>query len=207
MAPGIEVCPVRLPGRESRLLERPYTDVLALVTALREALDSFLDTPFAFYGHSMGALIAYELACALSAERGIAPTHLFVSAHRAPHLPNRSRRVHSLPKAELLQELRALDGISEEVLAHTELLELLLPTVRADFTLVETYVHTASAPLDCPITAFGAASDPRVSTEEMADWRAVTRGPFDMQVFPGGHFYIRDGSKPFLDVISARLGA
>jgi surfactin synthase thioesterase subunit len=205
MVAGIEVFPIQLPGRENRLAELAFDDLAALVKALGGAIRPYLTTPFALFGHSMGALIAYELARELTAHRGPAPVHLFVSACRAPHLPGREQRRHSLSDAQLISELRRLGGTPDEVLRHPELLQVLLPVLRADFTMIDTYVHDAEPQLDCPVTVFGALQDPSVSREELALWRSVTRAQFDLQVFPGDHFYVRNSPPYLLNAISAKL--
>lgn len=202
---GIDICPVQLPGRENRLIERPFTDLLALAQALAQDLYPYLDAPFALFGHSMGALIAYELARELDARYRAVPRHLFVSAHRAPHAPNRDRLMHTLPNADFVAELKKLDGTPSEVLRHPELLELLIPALRADFTMIERYTHEARAPLDCPVTAFGAHDDQRVTTDDLAMWLDITNGNFDLRLFDGGHFYIRNCPTSLLDAISEKL--
>lgn len=204
-ASGIEVCPVQLPGRENRLLEGPFTDMTVLIKTLGDAFQPYLDIPFALFGHSMGALIAYELARELRARYTKTPLRVFVSAYRAPQLPNRNRHLHALPRAEFIEELRGLEGTPNELYGHPELVELLLPALRADFAMIETYVHGGAAPLDCPLSAFGAWQDTRVSVDELASWRDMTHAEFDLQLFAGGHFYVRNSPAALLEVISATL--
>ncbi len=136
-----EVCPVELPGRGTRLKETPFTRLLPLVQALAQALLPHLDKPFAFFGHSMGALISFELTRQLRRLYGLVPLHLFVSAHRAPQLPDPDPPIHTLPEAEFMEELRCLNGTPKEVLEQPELMELMLPILRADFALCETYIY------------------------------------------------------------------
>lgn len=140
----VEVCPVQLPGRERRLLEPPFTDLRFLVEAAARALLLYLDRPFAFFGHSMGATISFELARHLRQEKNVKPVHLFVSGRRAPQLPERHASTYDLPGAEFLEELRRLKGTPKEVLEHPELMELMLPLLRADFELIQTYQYSAA---------------------------------------------------------------
>ena len=195
LPPEIEVLPVQLPGREARIREPAFTSLPPLIDGLLPALGrGLLDGPVAFFGHSMGALVAYELARALRDAGSPRPLHLFVSARRAPDLPARTAPIHALPEPEFRQRLRELNGTPEAVLEHPELMELLGPTLRADFTLIETYEPTSAPPLDCPITAFGGVDDPDVSEEEMAAWRRFTTAAFQLRMLPGDHFFLAQDS-------------
>jgi medium-chain acyl-[acyl-carrier-protein] hydrolase len=186
----IEVCPVQLPGRGERLKELPFTQIKPLVEATAEALLPFFDKPFAFFGHSMGALISYELAHLLRREQAAAPTHLFVSGHSAPHLRNRQVISYDLPDVEFVEELRRLKGTPEQVFEHPELLNLMIPLLRADFEICETYSSSHEPLLDCPINAFGGAEDEEVPREKIEGWREHSSGDFSMHILPGGHFFI-----------------
>lgn len=182
----IEVCPVRLPGRESRLLEQPISHLPSLISVLASGLFPYLDKPYAFFGHSMGALIAFELAsylrhCASRNE----PLHLFVSGHRAPQLPDPNEPVYHLPEAELIERLRHLQGTPEEFLNNQELLRLFMPMLRADFTLCETYVYQQTPAFPYPITALGGLQDPVVSRESILSWEAQTSSTFNACFFDG----------------------
>ena len=144
----VEVCPVQLPGRSERLMERPFTDLSSLIEVLAQALAPLLDKPFAFFGHSLGALIGFELARQLRRQYGVNPVRLFVSAGRPPQVPRRGAPIHNLPRKEFLAALRRLDGTLAEVFEHEELLEIILPLLRADFAVYETYVYSKEAPLN-----------------------------------------------------------
>jgi medium-chain acyl-[acyl-carrier-protein] hydrolase len=177
--PGdVEACPVQLPGRESRFAEPLLTSLEPVVDELVAAIPT--DLPFAFFGHSMGALIAYEVA------RRVAPTHLVVSAHRAPHLPD-TTPLGQLDDDALVARLVA----TIPVLADPDLREIFLPILRADLTLCETYRFTPGEPLPCPVTAIGGTEDDLVTEAELAAWRAHTSASFALRLFPGGHFYLR----------------
>jgi len=177
----VEVCAVQLPGRESRFTERPVTAMDQVVDELTAAIRA--DLPFAFFGHSMGALIAFEVARQLAAD---GPDHVFASAHRAPHLADPTV-LHGLDDDALADRLAA----TNPALADPELREIFLPILRADLTLCETYVHTPGEPLSCPITVFGGREDDIVTEAELRAWRQHTSAGFALRTFPGGHFYLR----------------
>jgi medium-chain acyl-[acyl-carrier-protein] hydrolase len=186
----VEVCPVQLPGRESRLREPPFERARPLVEALAGALEPHLGMPFALFGHSMGAMLCFELARELRRRQWPPPLHLFVSGRRAPQLPAREAPIHDLPEPEFLARLRELNGTPEEVLGHAELMRLLIPVLRADFAVNETYVFTPGEPLDLGISAFGGLGDPEVSRDELEAWREQARGAFRLRLLPGDHFFL-----------------
>lgn len=188
----VEVVPVQLPGRESRLMEKPYTAMPELVEKLGEVLEPYLDMPFAFFGHSNGAIMSFELARKFRREGRAMPLHLFLSGRPASHLPSRHPEIHHLPEPEFIEQLRRLEGTPEEVLANREIMQLLIPLLRADFALAETYKHVPEPPLDVPVSAYGGVKDKDVSEEESAAWAEHTTGPFHLKMFPGGHFFINE---------------
>src|ERR1051325_10798789 len=164
----VEVCLVQLTGRGSRLMETPYKRVGPLVEAVAGAIQPLLDRPFAFFGHSMGAIICFELARHLRRQRpDTQPAYLFVSGRRAPQFPDTDRVTYDLPEPELIAELRRLHGTPQEVLEHPELMRLMLPLLRADFELVQTYEYTPEPPLGCPIAVFGGLQDYEVPRESL----------------------------------------
>jgi medium-chain acyl-[acyl-carrier-protein] hydrolase len=186
----IEVCPVQLPGRGRRLGEPPFTDLPPLMDALFAAVGPYLDERCALLGHSLGALIAFELAHRLLAERGLTVAHLFVSGRRAPQLPDRHELTYALPEPEFIQELKRLNGTPAEVLDKPEILQLHMPTLRADFQLGETYAYRPRPPLACAITAFGGTDDRDVSRDDLLAWQLHTTGPLRVELFPGDHFFL-----------------
>jgi medium-chain acyl-[acyl-carrier-protein] hydrolase len=186
----VELCAVQLPGRGARLREEPFRQLEPLVAALLPALQPFLDRPFALFGHSMGSLIAFELSRALRQLRRPGPLHLFVSGRFAPQIPDPDPPCYALPTPEFVQELRRLQGTPEEVLDSPELLELVLPLLRADFELSETYRYRPGVPLACPISAFGGAEDLEVTAEGLGAWREQTRSLFRARTLPGDHFFL-----------------
>lgn len=191
LSPLIEVCAVELPGRGDRLREPPLTNMPALVSTLVAILTSWSDKPFAFFGHSMGGIIAYEFACALQREAKPLPLHLFVSGCGKPGREKNKTIRFNLPEPEFLQTLRDLGGTPPEVFDHQELLELLLPILRADFQLIEEHQTTATALLDCPITALCGQEDAEIAIEDVERWGEVTTHEFSLRLFQGDHFFIK----------------
>jgi len=193
MPPDVELCRIQLPGRESRLSERPMDRLPALVNELMAATRPLLDVPFAFFGHSMGALVSFELARALRREYGLAAEHLFASAWRAPQLPL-GTQLHRLPESEFIDRLQArFSGIPEGVLRDRELLDMMLPVLRADLAVCETYEYSDEAPFGCPISVFGGVDDHWVNASELAAWSVHTTRSMNVTMFPGDHFFISDG--------------
>lgn len=205
LPPAIDVLPIQLPGRANRMAEPPYTSMPQLVQDLASALEPYLDRPFAFFGHSMGALVSFELARTLRHTRGLEPVCLFVSGHRAPQLPTGHPPIHNRPEPEFLAELRRLNGTPREVLEHEELLELLLPLLRADFALCETYAFAEEPPLTCPILALGGLQDTDVQRDDLEAWRLHTHAACSVRMFPGDHFYLTTAGHLVLNVLAREL--
>jgi surfactin synthase thioesterase subunit len=189
LAPQIEVYPIQLPGREGRWREPPLTRISVLVPLLSEALRPLLHPPYAFFGHSMGAFIAFELARQLRRENRSGPATLIVSAARAPQIPDPDPPVHMMSAELLLEDLKRFDGIPQDLLAHPELVSLLLPTLRADLAICETYAYDDEPPLSCPISVYGGEHDEKVSLEQLTLWKVQSSGSFQLRVFPGKHFF------------------
>ena len=202
---AVELVPVQLPGRESRFAEPPFTSLEPLVDTLAHVLRPWLDQPFAFFGHSMGALIAFELTRRLRQDGQPLPSQLFVSGHRAPHLPHLGPRFHRQPDDVLLREMRRLGGTRQEVLQDADLMRIVLPTLRADWTLWETYHYLADSALAVPITVFGGADDTEASYFELRAWQQQTCAAFRLRVFPGDHFYLASARQLFLAALAEEL--
>lgn len=188
--PSIALCPVQLPGREERLFEPTFDRMQPLVDAAATALLPFLPIRYVLFGHSMGALVAYELAQTLRDRGAPLPLHLFVSGAPAPHRAEELEPIYGLPEEQFLAALTRYGGLPDEVLRSRELLDLLLPRLRADLAVTGTYTYTARPPLTCPITAFGGDADPNVPRDTVDAWREHTLGAFDSELFPGGHFFV-----------------
>jgi surfactin synthase thioesterase subunit len=192
LPPALEVCPVQLPGRESRLREAPVANIDALVDALLPALLPHLDRPFAFFGHSMGAVLAVEVARKLVNTGRASPAHLIVSGRRPPHMPATEPDFHMLPDAQFIAEIeRRYRGIPQEVMQQQELLQLLLPCLRADITALETHLPPRKPPLPCPISAFGGTDDRLTPREHLEAWQDETTAAFQLRTYRGDHFYLR----------------
>ena len=202
---NIEVCPVQLPGRGMRLSEPPFTKLETLLDSLVPALRPFLDKPFAFLGHSMGSLISFELARALRPRLGVEPEALFLAGRQAPPIPDRTAARFDLPEPEFIEELRNLNGTSPEILEQPELMRLLVPLLRAELKLCQTYVYEPGPPVDCPMFVFGGLKDAEVSHEEIEGWRAYTTGAFSLRMLPGDHFFIQTCQSQLLEMISEEL--
>lgn len=190
MPADIELCPIQLLGRESRLLYEPARHVTQIVQDVTIALQPYFDKPYAFFGHSMGALISFELARHLRRLYGTEPAYLFMSARPAPHLERTEPFRHTLSEDAFIEELRRLNGTSEEVLNNPELLSLVLPILRADFSVCETYTYQDEDPFNCPITVYGGLQDRPISRAALSAWTRQTRRAFTLRYCPGDHFFI-----------------
>ena len=195
---SVDVYSIEQPGHGTRLMEPAFDQMTPLIQTLKSSLLPYLTPPFAFFGHSMGALVSYELSQSLRQEYELSPVHLFVSGHRAPHIPDPDSPIHALPKADFLDALRRYNGTPETILQNVELMELLLPSLRADFTLLERYVYRSHSPLNCPITAFGGLQDWKVSSDALEAWDKHTQAAFSIQLFKGDHFFLHSAQSSLL---------
>lgn len=197
----IEVWPVQPPGRETRIAETPFRDMLAFTASVADALRPHLDVPFAFFGHSMGAAVAFDLARRLRRRGWAQPTFLFLSARRPPHLPDKNRLRYDLSDAEFMAELRRLGGTPKAALESPELLELLVPVLRADCQVCDTYLYAEEPPLDCPIAAYYGEGDVDTPLEDMEQWRIHTNRSFALRGFAGDHFFLTAAESEVLAAI------
>ncbi|MBL8341590.1 MAG: thioesterase [Rubrivivax sp.] len=189
----VEALAVLLPGRERRLREPALASISAIVEGLVPALRDLLDRPFAFFGHSMGALVAFELARALPAYGLPSPGHLMISARRAPHLREPDPPLSHLPDDAFIAAIdQRYGGIPAEILQHRDVLELLLPALRADMAAIENHRHEPGPTLPCPIAMFGGHDDTRAGPDLLAPWQEQTQARTLMRQFAGGHFYFND---------------
>lgn len=202
---GIEIVPLELPGRERRFREPAHRRMADLVAALVAVLEPNLAAPYALFGHSMGALVAYELARAIEAAGLPAPRRLFASACRPPFIPALREPLHGLPDAALIEELRRFNGTPAALLDNPELMAIVLPTIRADLELVAGYPAEPRAPIGCPVTALGGDADRDVPAALVARWSEVTTGPFDHAILPGDHFFIGPMREQVLAIVAGRL--
>ena len=204
----VEVHALQLPGRETRLHEAPLTRMSDVVAGAVQALQPLLDRPFVFFGHSMGALLASEVARALQLRGAARPRLLMLSARRAPSLPDTDAPTHALDHDAFVAEMdRRYGGIPKEVMAHRELMELLVPALRADMAVMETHSPQLAPLLDVPVHAVGGAADPRVQHAQLEAWRGLTSGPFGLSIIAGDHFFINSRRAELLALVTEKLDA
>lgn len=201
---GVEVCCIQLPGHEYRLGEPAYTRLAPLVETLADAIYPYLDRPFAFFGHSMGALVSFELARQLRRTHDKHPVRLCLAAYRAPQLANPNIKIYHLPSEVFKVVLRA-DGIPEKILQNEELMQAMLPTLRADFELCDTYRFTEEPPLECPFSIFGGLEDIRVGAADLAEWRIHSSVASNLSMLPGSHFFLHSAQDLLLTAIAQDL--
>lgn len=183
---------VQLSGRESLLFDPAHETVESMVASVSSVLVGDA-TPFAFYGHSMGALIGYELALMLEASARPSPTHLFVSSRRPPDVAPYDNGIHELPDAEFIDVLRErYGGLPDEILREPDLLQLVLPTIRADLRALEAYVPVPDRRTRCPIIAYGGVNDHRPTPDELRGWERMSSQPLRVQLYDGGHFFLAE---------------
>jgi pyochelin biosynthesis protein PchC len=206
LSPSIEVLAVQYPGRQDRRSEPCIEDISRLADALADALDGVGDRPTAFFGHSMGAILAFEVAERFQAGGRPMPVRLIASARRAPSTV-RHERVHLAGDDGIIADMRTLSGTDEHLLDDDDLLRMVLPTIRADYRAIETYEWTPGPPLECPITVLVGDSDPKVTVDEARLWEKHTVADFEMHVYPGGHFYLGGDGLGVADVIRRQLAA
>jgi medium-chain acyl-[acyl-carrier-protein] hydrolase len=205
LLPEVEVYGIQLPGRANRLLDSPCKRVPELFPELSDALVPLLNKPFVFFGHSMGALVAFETARWLRRNKQMLPAHLFVSGCQAPQIPDTDPPWHLMSDEVLLAEMVKLNGTPEEVMQDRSLLELALPILRADCELCETYTYEEEAALPCPITAFSGTDDDKVGHDKVEGWRSQTTREFAHHVFDGDHFFVRSKEPELLKLLKTKL--
>ena len=204
----VEVCAVQLPGRENRLREPLFTHFPDLITTLVSALQPWMDRPFAFFGHSLGALISFELASELHRQGWRGPLQLFVSARRAPHLPEPHGPIADLPGKAFIEAVRhRYEGIPDAVLESEDLMEIMIPVLRADFELLEKYEFVKKESLSCPIMVLGGLQDFEIGDEELEAWRMHTRNLCNLKFFAGNHFFLNSSEGEVLKFMSKELSS
>jgi len=202
----VEQRSVQLPGREDRLKDAPQHSVTPIVAELADALIPELDRPYAIFGHSMGALIGFELVRELRRRGAPAAGRLFASAFRAPQVPRREAAIHELSDEEFVEEVnRRYDAVPQMVRENQELMDLVLPGLRADIAVCDSYEYVEGEPLACPISVFGGEQDRQVGREDLAGWEAQTTGGCSLTMFPGEHFFHQSEQAAVLAAIAAGI--
>lgn len=206
LAPGVEVLAVQYPGRQDRRREPCLDSIAELADRVSRVLVDWLDRPCAFFGHSMGATLAFEVARRIEPQAGAELLCLFASGRRAPSR-QRNDRIHLLDDAALVAQLVRVGGTDRVFLDDEELRAMILPVVRSDYRAIETYGYVPGAPLGCPITTLIGDRDPTVTMDEASAWAEHCTGGFDLRTFPGGHFYLDQHRTAVTDIIAATLAA
>ncbi len=201
----IEVCPVELPGRGTRMGEKLIDNIEVILEEIAENIKDFLDKPFIFFGHSMGALISYELTQKINEKYNAKPLKLYVSAHKAPFLERGGPIMHKLEKNSFVNELKKMNGIPNELLEHTELMDLMLPIIRNDYALCENYTYRGKEKINVPITAFGGKFDKDIKEIDLIKWSEVTDQAFNHFLLDGDHFFITKERERFLSLFTKLL--
>lgn len=201
----VEVWIVRLPGRETRLRDPLFYDMSSLVESLADTLNPYLDIPYILFGHSLGSLICFELTRYLRRFNKPLPLHLLLSGHRAPHRPPLNPPIHQASDEEFLARIKDMGGTPDAFFEMKDLVELMLPALRADFTIWETYQYREEYPLDIPMTVFGSDGDGDAAEADFYAWEQHTTKPFEIHMFHGNHFYFQDDPTALLELINGSL--
>jgi medium-chain acyl-[acyl-carrier-protein] hydrolase len=205
LAPEIDVCLVHLPGRTHRISEPSFTRLQQVVETIADLILPEAQGAFAFYGHSMGALISFELARELRRRNAATPVHLFLSGRRPPAVGRSERRIFDLPVEEFIAELHKLNGTPAGLFDDSESRDLFLPLLRADFEMVDTYEYRDEAPLACPIAIYGGLEDQRAPMETLPAWQLHTSSQCRVRILPGNHFFIHNQREEFIKVLRRDL--
>ncbi|WP_344866597.1 thioesterase II family protein [Planomonospora alba] len=205
MPPSVEVVAVQYPGRQDRRHERPIDDIAELADRIAGELAPWTDLPLALFGHSLGATLAFEVARRLE-RSGTVPIGLFASGRRAPSR-HRDERVHQGDDRALLAQLKRLNGTDAQVFGDEEVVRMILPALRSDYRAAETYRYRPGPRLSCPVYALTGDDDAMVTVEEASAWGEHTSGPFELRVYPGGHFFLTAHAASIRDLVSHHIGA
>jgi surfactin synthase thioesterase subunit len=200
LSPGVDVVAIQYPGRQDRRAERPIDDMAVLADRLHAILRRQPEMPVTIFGHSMGAILGFELTRRLEAD-GHGPVRLYASGRRGP-ATYRDEAVHRRDDAGIMAELRKMNGTSSAVLGEDELMRAALPALRADYKAAELYMCAEGVTVDCPLSVLTGDSDPKTTVEEAKAWAGHTNGPFDLRVFAGGHFFLTDHADEIIQILN-----
>jgi surfactin synthase thioesterase subunit len=213
LSPGVDVVALQYPGRQDRRAEQPIRDIALLADRIHDIIRRQPELPTTFFGHSMGAVIAFEVARRLEAD-GHGPVRLFASGRRAPAAYREEKSVFATTPASwlrddagILAEVRALNGTASSVLGEDEIMRAALPALRADYQAIETYTCGPDVTVRCPISVLTGDSDPKTTLEEARAWAKHTTGAFDLQVFSGGHFFLTDHVDEIIKILDRSVHA
>ncbi|MFF1560542.1 thioesterase II family protein [Streptomyces sp. NPDC058279] len=206
LAPAVDVLSVQYKGRQDRRDEPGITDIGAFADALTAQLIPWLDRPLAFFGHSMGAVLAFEVTRRLERDHGTSPVRIFASGRRSPS-SYRHETVHLRDDDGIVREMRELSGTDARILGNEEILRMVLPAIRSDYTAIENYRAAPEDVVRAPITVLTGDADPKTSREEADAWESHTTGGFDIHRFPGGHFFLANHQEPIMKIIREELDA
>ena len=204
LGPEIGAYAIQLPGRESRFTEEPISDLITIAKASADAISEICSRPFAIFGHSLGAAIAYEVTAELEA-RGLKPAQLFISGRQSPNRKPLRAPISHLSDAEFIEQLKSYNTTPREIFENREILELLLPMLKADFSMAENYQHQIGSKVNAPITALASKGDIWLSPESISDWSKKTFGPFSSHWFEGGHLYLNQETEALVKYIQEKL--
>ena len=201
----VEVLAIQPPGRERRIAEPPFSNLKELIQSLTPAILPYLDKPFAFFGHSLGAITAFDLARELRRKQTAEPFCLFASSRYAPHLEKPALSMTDLPDPEFIDKLRVYGGTPDEILNNPEIRALFLPVLRADFRMNEKYAFVPEEPLGCPISASGGVDDHLIPQSTIEEWKGHTRNSFILRMYPGNHFYLNTARDRLISAVAQDL--
>jgi medium-chain acyl-[acyl-carrier-protein] hydrolase len=201
----VDLIAIQLPGRESRFSEPLLHNLPDVVDALSLNFRTCLDKPYIFFGHSIGALISFELTRTLRKEGMQQPERLVVSGTKAPQVPPKESPIHHLPDPELIEKIRAYNGTPSDIIENKELMDIYLPIIRADFCISETYSYHSEPPLSCPIIALGGLDDDTFDSQNLLKWKEQTSAVFQYELLPGDHFFIKSAYQKVIGIVNKIL--
>lgn len=205
LPPDVEMWSIRLPGRETRLRDPLFYSLPPLIESIANTLAPHLEQPYLLFGHSLGSLISFELSRHLNHLGKPLPQQLLLSGHRAPHRPPLNPPIHQANDELFLARIKAMGGTPDAFFEMTDLVELMLPTLRADFTIWENYQYQEDSPLDIPITVFGSDEDRDAAEADFFAWEQHTSSEFVAHMFHGNHFYFQDDPQPLIALMNNSL--